>query len=108
MTIKTEFSTYRNVFLGTNRYCADNSLYICAWNEEDGPIADITVCLDDSFIKENESYVDTNNFPGVMEFIEKYKLGKPTGLLGFSGYCCYPLVEFDMDAIDKYTYKGDK
>ena len=102
MRIETYFATYENVFLGTSRYRADNSLYIGAWNEADGPITDITVCLNDKNLKENEAYVDTNNFPEAISFIEKYKLGKPTGLLGFSGYCCYPLVEFDMDEIDKH------
>ena len=34
--------------------------------------------------------------------IEKYKLGKPTGKFKISGFCCYPLYEFDLDEIAKY------
>ena len=50
----------------------------------------------------NYAFVDTNNLPEIEKFIEKYKLGKPTGKLKISGFCCYPLYEFDLDEIAKY------
>ena len=45
------------------------------------------------------AYVDTNNLPGIMDFIEKNKLGKFTGLYRESGFCKYPLFVFDLEVI---------
>lgn len=45
----------------------------------------------------NQAYVDTNNAPEVEQFIVDNKLGKPTGRQMASGFCSYPLYEFDLD-----------
>lgn len=101
MTIRTDFGIYKGVYFKVGKYRADNSLAIQAWNDTDGPIATLTVCLNKSGMLENESFVDTNNCPWVVELIEKEKLGE---LVGFSrsGYCTYPLVKFDMEQIKKH------
>lgn len=43
------------------------------------------------------AYVDVNNNDhwGCRQFIEKHGLGTPTGQIARSGYCTYPLYEFD-------------
>ena len=46
------------------------------------------------------SYIDTNNLPGAMEFIEENKLGTPTGVYGRSGFCTYPEVRFSNAFLD--------
>lgn len=103
--IKTMFADYNDCYLSVNKYMADNSVAIQAWNEEDGPIATLTVCLDDKGLGENEAYVDTNNCPWVMDLIERNGLGEPTGDMRASGYCIYPKVKFDMDEVMKHEYK---
>lgn len=99
MEIETEFRTYEGVYLKIRKYLMDNSLAIEAWNCKDGCIARLTVCLSDPFLRENESYVDTNNCPWVLDFIRKYQLGKESGYVKRSGYCNYPAVIFDMEQL---------
>lgn len=97
-----------------NRYVADNTLYIELWCDTDGfpePFATLTTCLDitsslkpeyRSLVKDNVSFLDTNNCPWAIEFVKEYKLGKPTTIISHSGYCTYPLYEWDLDALKKY------
>lgn len=99
MTLRTTFGIYEGVYLQVGKYVADNSVAIQAWNQQDGPIATITVCLCDDSLKEGEAYVDTNNCPWAVDFIEQGELGKRTGRVGRSGYCVYPVVKFDMEKV---------
>ncbi len=105
MRITTPYAVYEDCTLHTNEYVANKSLYIgiigkCEGEEYPEPIADLTICLpNERTPKANEAYVDTNNCPWAMQFIEENGLGTETGLYGLSGYCMYPLVEFNMDKI---------
>lgn len=77
---------------------------------EDGlePYSNITVNLpDERKSGPNCAFVDTNNFGMAEEIISEYKLGKPTGHYGYSGYCSYPEYKFDMDEIRKYCINPD-
>lgn len=49
------------------------------------------------------AYVNTNNAPGAIEFIEKNGLGEFTGRYGYSGYCSYPLYKFDKQKLYEYS-----
>ena len=71
---------------------------------EDGlePYADITVNLEGYPTEPDCAFVDTNNFAQAEKLIADYKLGKPTGRVGHSGYCTYPEYRFDMNEIRKY------
>jgi hypothetical protein len=102
LTIKTEYSVYEGIYLQVGKYQEDGSIAIQAWNRKDGPIATLTVCIPDNQLEENEAYVDTNNCPWVMEFLENYGLAKATGKTARSGYCIYPAVSFDMEQIKKH------
>lgn len=99
MTLRTEFRVYKSVYLQAGRYKADNSVAIQAWNRQDGLIASFTVCLCDKSLGEGESYIDTNNCPWAIDFIEQEGLGQRTGRIGRSGYCTYPVVKFDMQKV---------
>ena len=99
MTVETTFGTYKGVFLKTGRYMTDDSVAIQLENVQDGPIARITVCLSDRSLEDGEAYIDTNNCPWAVDFIEKEGLGKRTGRSGRSGYCTYPVVKFDMEKV---------
>jgi len=103
MRIESQYATYDNVFLLIGSYLADGSLNIRVCNYEDGAIATITKCLCDFELEPNENYIDTNNCPWLIDFIEEYGLGKLTGKTGESGYCTYPVVRFDMDVLKKYA-----
>lgn len=96
VVVKTEYGTYKITSVAMSRYRADNSLAIELWCD-DGPFARLTVCLLDK-LKENESYVDTNNCPWAEDFIREYKLGEIVGYKA-SGYCLYPKVAFDLDRL---------
>jgi len=50
----------------------------------------------------NQSYIDENNCPWAMDFIETYNLGWATGNVGFSGYCMYPVVEWNLEELELY------
>lgn len=70
LKVKTEWAVYKDCFLQVARYQADNSRAIEIWNNEDGPIARITVCIAGSGLAEDETVIDTNNCPWAMEFIK--------------------------------------
>lgn len=104
MNIETQYETYTDCHLTIRNYSYSGDLAIQIWNEEDGPIAALTVCLpDERRPKENEAYIDTNNCPWALDFIKKYNIGEETGLYGFSGYRMYPLVKFNMEEVRKWS-----
>ena len=105
MTVNTEYRKYENCFLRLERYVADNSLCVQIWNEADGPVATITKCLVDNMLGKYEAYIDENNCPWAVSFIESYKIGKRGSRFGHSGYCTYPVVEFDEQELLKYVRK---
>ena len=98
--LETKYSVYKDCYLLTGKFVADNSLSIEIWNDEDGPIVDLTKCLGNA--DENQGYLDTNNYPWLQELVDRLGIGKFTGLLKQSGFCTYPLYEFDMDKVKEY------
>ena len=96
-TIKSYGSTYRvRPYVSKYRNGRLAIVLVCTNGE---PFADLTVNLVNETCPANCAYLDTNNFPDGEAFVLKRRLGKPTGKLGFSGYCAYPLYRFDMDAL---------
>ena len=93
LEVKTEWAVYKDCFLQVARYQADN---------EDGPIARITVCIAGSGLAEDETVIDTNNCPWAMEFIKQHGFGQATGRMVKSGYCTYPVVKLDIEKIGEY------
>lgn len=103
LTIKTEFETYKGIKLRLGVYRADGSIAIEAWNVKDGPVAVLTVCLNDKSLNVvNETYLDTNNCPWVVDFMESNGLAERTGKVAKSGYCTYPVVSLNMQRIKQY------
>lgn len=76
LEVKTEWAVYKDCFLQVARYQADNSRAIEIWNNEDGPIARITVCIAGSGLAEDETVIDTNNCPWAMELIKQHGFGQ--------------------------------
>ena len=102
LKVKTSFATYNDCFLKVDHYRADNALAVLLFNKTEGPIATLTVCLCDSHLKENESYVDTNNCPWVVDFLEGKGLAIFTGKVKSSGFCVYPAMEFDLEKMKEF------
>lgn len=53
---------------------------------------------------ENQAAIDTNNHPEAPEFIESNNLGHATGRTIKSGFCEYPVYEFDMNRLPPIQY----
>ena len=74
-------------------YCKD---------DEEGyiePFADMTVNVVD--LPENEAAIDTNNLPGLTDWIEENNLGMFTGRYVNSGFCSYPIYKLNIENIKK-------
>ena len=98
---------YMDCHFELGRYIADNSISVLIRNCF-GAIARITVCLGSSSTKglnlaNDSNFVDTNNCPWVVDFLESNGFGKRTGIFGESGYCEYPLMTFDIKKLQEYS-----
>lgn len=100
-TLKTEYNTYNDVHAIKHAYNYNGCVAIELVSPNDGSIAIITVCIPNyMFLKENQAFVDTNNCPWAEEFIIKNKLGINLNFTAQSGYCQYPLYEFDLNKLE--------
>ena len=79
LEVKTSYATYTDCTLRVGQYQMDGSIAVEIFSRREGPVARITVCLCDSALAENEAYVDTNNCPWVVDFLEAKGLAKSTG-----------------------------
>ena len=99
--VVTEYATYKNCYFLTGQFMADNSLSLEIWNDEEGPIADITRCLGDA--SEGCGYLDMNNCPWSADLVTELGIGYFVGRITRSGFCEYPLYRFDMDKVKEYV-----
>lgn len=67
-----------------------------------------SVNIDDMIFGVNQTYIDENNNPGMTQFLVDNGLVTPTGYIGRSGYCQYPLVEVNIEEILKYCIIDDE
>lgn len=102
MKVKASYKTYEGCFLQVATYQANRSRAVEIWNKEDGPIAQITVCIPGAGLEDEEAVIDTNNCPWAMDFIKEYELGEDTGRKVRSGYCTYPVVKLDIEKMGNY------
>ena len=76
LNVKTNYSTYKNCMLRLGRYMTDGSLAVEIYNRQDGEIARLTTCLCDPTLPEDMAYVDTNNCPWAVAFLEEKWFGR--------------------------------
>ena len=89
------------------QYSSNNTLaiqMICVDSKGmEEPFATLTVNIEDSDVyatKADRAFIDTNNLgSGVTEWLEKNGIAKDTGIIGFSGYCTYPMYKFTEEAL---------
>lgn len=88
-----------DVILLAEKYALDDSLAVRMMSVKDGcvtePFTDLTVCVNPFLQSGTMAFVDTNNNPWAERFIRKNHLGKNTRKYSGSGFCMYPLYEFD-------------
>lgn len=94
------------VTLVIGRYVKNGSLYVGLRKKPDEYgddfFGDITVNLTGT-VPVHCAYVDTNNLSGVLPFLKQYNLATPLPFVGTSGYCTYPLFQFDMEKLREYA-----
>ena len=100
MKIKVYNKTYA-VFPVKGKYLNNDTLAIMLKDADGYPFASLTVNIEasDFVASDRRAFVDVNNCPWAEEFIKDNYLGIPTGKIGFSGYCKYPLYEFNINLL---------
>ena len=67
------------------------------------PYTTVTVNIEpesNMFVGTTKAFVDTNNLgDGIVGWLEENGIAKPTGETAQSGFCTYPVVEFDREAL---------
>lgn len=95
--------TYK-LYLVAHKYVGNNSLAVLAMSLEDGydeDFATITVNLPWGFADDTHAYIDINNCPWAEKMLVENGYAKPTGDKMSSGFCTYPLYEFDLTKFNK-------
>lgn len=95
------------IALRKGSYCANKTLAVeMVLVDSNGEITEpwgmLTVNIDSSNVLANETraFVDTNNNgEEIIGWLEKNNIATPKGLYGQSGWCSYPLVEFNSQAL---------
>ena len=108
LKLKTQFGTTENVTLTVSTYMDNKSLYVGMTTEEDGfpePYGDVTVNLLAS-VPPYCAFVDTNNMPELEDFLVENGIAEFTGLEQKSGYCSYPLYQFDVEKMRELCLDG--
>ena len=88
------------VTLNFTSYVMDNTLAVRLVEARPpwSPFAVITVNLSDRVQDETHAFLDTNNCPWAEEFLLDNKIARKTEVTMKSGFCTYPLYEFDLDS----------
>lgn len=108
LELKTQFGTAENVTLTVNTYVDNSSLYVGMTTAGDGfpePYGDVTVNLLSS-VPPYCAFVDTNNMPELEDFLVKNGIAEFTGLMQKSGYCSYPLYQFNAEKMYRLCPDG--
>lgn len=98
MVIKDYFGKDVQVRVSLARYYNGN-ICIQLIDEEGLPFSRLTTNLTDDTLEEGLAFLDTNNCPDAAHFVERYELGSFTGHVEASGFCVYPLYEFDVEKL---------
>jgi hypothetical protein len=83
------------------KYNYSKTLAVIAKDDDGSPYGTATVYLEGQSegLPKDEAFVDTNNWPSVIDDLEKAGLATETEKSGASGYCVYPVMKFNLDKI---------
>lgn len=89
---------YNDLMLSFDKYLYGDGLALSLFSRSEGQFETISVNLTDEQLTDKDCFfVDTNNCPWAESFLEVNGIAKPTGNLGFSGFCVYPEYRMVMD-----------
>lgn len=93
---------YKHLALLRGQYVRGNLALVLRDQDDFSPYATLTVNLGTGEgLEPYQAYVDTNNLGGdIVSWIEENEIGTPTGRGKKSGFCVYPLVEFNKTLVD--------
>ena len=103
---------HEELSLQVSSYANNGCLYVGLYNKgEEGfePFGDLTVNLPMSSMippESNEAYISGSFSREKLQFIKKHELGVLLPEEGFSGYCTYAKVAFDMERPREFDPKG--
>lgn len=102
-TYKTPYGDTK-VILQKRRYNNGTlAIQMLSYEEHEGwgPYAVITKNIDpytgDNLQSDTRAFLDTNNCKGIEAFVVENDLATPLGISARSGYCTYPLYEFNLE-----------
>lgn len=102
---------HEELVLAVDAYFNDSSLYIGFYQKKEESLryfGDLTVSLPGSSVEVNEAYISDFNSKENLEFIERHKLGKVLPEVGYSGFCTYAKVAFDLERLAEFDEEGIK
>lgn len=102
---------HEELVLAVDAYFNDSSLYIGFYQKKEESLryfGDLTVSLPGSSVEVNEAYISDFNSKENLEFIERHKLGKVLPEVGYSGFCTYAKVSFDLERLAEFDEEGIK
>ena len=115
MKYKGYFEEYEVDKVEVGSYAKGLPIYIQLYGKEE-PLATVTVNLGDSagngaVLMPFVGFVDTNNNPGIMQFLNENGFGEPFKRFGapvtvYSGYCEYPVYEFNRQKLAELDPEG--
>ena len=85
-----------------SKYDYSKTLAVMANNDDGSPYGVATVYLEGQSenLPRDCAFVDTNNWPDVVELLEKEGLAEELeDEAGVSGFCVYPAMKFNLDRI---------
>ena len=102
------YGTKYNVVLAKGSYIVNDTLAVLMYiSTPKGKIkedfGDLTQNIGESTLLADDTrqFIDTNNLGNdIVKWLVKNKIAKKTDIVGFSGYCQYPMVEFTKEALD--------
>ena len=95
-----------DVTLRIDSYVQGHGLYIGLDEEDGSPLADLTVNLPDSQLKQGQAYINHEMSEDFLHFIEQNQLGTVLPQRGFFGYCSYKAVDFDLGRLAELDPDG--
>ena len=96
-----QYGAETECILNVSVYLDNSNLYLGLESVTGEPYASITTNIEK--LPEGQAAINTNNCPWAENFILENKLGVNTGKKLKSGYCTYPVYEFDLNHLSKIS-----
>ena len=114
LSFKTPYTTYDKVAVRLNNYHYGDRLYVglLCWDNDYKywePLTTITVNIPDEPITDkNCNFVDTNNNGmEIIGWLVEHGFAERTDRVGQSGFCTYPEMRFNLEALKEYELNFD-